>query len=64
MPKRTSQAVSGAEGIPVGYAGLAAVYLAVGVGVFWLLRRLARKPVEMESADPATVGTGAGSGGS
>ena len=61
---RTSQAVSGAEGIPIGYAGLVTVYLAVGIGVFWLLRRLARKPVEMESADPATVGTGAGSGGS
>jgi cytochrome d ubiquinol oxidase subunit I len=41
----TSQAVTAASGIPVGYATLWLVYLAVGVGVVWILRRLARVPV-------------------
>jgi len=47
----TSQAVTGAGGIPLGYAGLWAVYLAVAVGVVWLLRRLARKPMELAPSD-------------
>jgi cytochrome d ubiquinol oxidase subunit I len=41
----TSQAVTGARGIVVGYATLAAVYLGVAYGVFWVLRRLARTPL-------------------
>jgi cytochrome d ubiquinol oxidase subunit I len=41
----TSQAVTGAGGIPVGYATLWIVYLAVGAGVVWILRRLARAPL-------------------
>ena len=41
----TSQAVTNAGGIPVGYATLWIVYLAVGVGVVWILRRLARTPL-------------------
>jgi cytochrome d ubiquinol oxidase subunit I len=45
---RVEEAVTGAEGIPVGYATLAAVYLGLIVVVFWLLRRLARQPVEQE----------------
>jgi cytochrome d ubiquinol oxidase subunit I len=43
---RTSQAVTGAGGIPVGYATLALVYAAVAVGVVWILTRLARAPLE------------------
>jgi cytochrome d ubiquinol oxidase subunit I len=43
---RTSQAVTGAGGIPVGYATLAAVYLALAVGVAWVLRRLQRAPLD------------------
>jgi cytochrome d ubiquinol oxidase subunit I len=42
----TSQAVTGAKGIPVGYGTLAAVYLALACGVVWVLRRLARAPLE------------------
>jgi cytochrome d ubiquinol oxidase subunit I len=42
---RTSQAVTGAGGIPVGYATLAAVYAVVAAGVVWLLRRLAAAPL-------------------
>jgi cytochrome d ubiquinol oxidase subunit I len=41
---RTSQAVTGAGGIPVGYATLALVYAAVAVGLVWVLRRIARIP--------------------
>jgi len=44
---RTSQAVTGASGLPVGYATLALVYLGVAVGVAWILRRLARAPLTM-----------------
>jgi cytochrome d ubiquinol oxidase subunit I len=42
---RTGEAVTGAGGIPIGYATLWVVYLAVGVGVVWILRRLARRPI-------------------
>jgi len=42
---RTSQAVTGASGIPVGYATLAAVYLGLIGAVWWILRRLARAPL-------------------
>jgi cytochrome d ubiquinol oxidase subunit I len=44
---RTAQAVTGAGGIPVGYGTLVAVYLGVGLGVAWVLRRLARRPLEV-----------------
>jgi cytochrome d ubiquinol oxidase subunit I len=42
---RTSQSVTNAGGIPVGYATLCVVYIAVGIGVIWILRRLARAPM-------------------
>jgi cytochrome bd ubiquinol oxidase subunit I len=45
---RTEEAVTGADGIPIGYATLAIVYIGVAAVVFWLLRRLARQPVERE----------------
>jgi cytochrome d ubiquinol oxidase subunit I len=44
---RTSEAVTGASGIPVGYATLALVYAGLAVAVAWLLRRLARAPLEL-----------------
>jgi cytochrome bd ubiquinol oxidase subunit I len=43
---RTSEAVTHANGIPVGYGTLAAAYVAVGCGVVWILRRLARAPLD------------------
>jgi cytochrome d ubiquinol oxidase subunit I len=43
---RTTQAVTGAGGIPVGYATLAAVYLTLAVAVGWVLVRLSRIPME------------------
>ena len=48
----TSQAVTGARGIVVGYATLAAVYLGVACGVFWVLRRLARAPLRERERSP------------
>jgi cytochrome bd ubiquinol oxidase subunit I len=47
---RTSQAVTGAGGIPVGYATLAAVYFALAVGVAWVLRRLQRASLDLDAA--------------
>jgi cytochrome d ubiquinol oxidase subunit I len=44
---RTREAVTGAGGIPVGYATLVIVYLGLAAAVVWLLRRLARVPLEI-----------------
>jgi cytochrome bd ubiquinol oxidase subunit I len=41
----TSEAVTGASGIPVGYAALALVYAGVVVATAWVLRRLAATPL-------------------
>jgi cytochrome d ubiquinol oxidase subunit I len=46
----TADAVTGAGGIPVGYGALALTYLLVGIGVVWVLRRLARLPLELQDA--------------
>ena len=45
---RTSQAVTEAGGLWVGYAVLVVVYVMLGCAVVWLLRRLARQPAESE----------------
>jgi cytochrome d ubiquinol oxidase subunit I len=47
---RTSQAVTGGGGIPVGYGALAAVYVALAVAVAWVLRRLYRAPLERDAS--------------
>jgi cytochrome d ubiquinol oxidase subunit I len=44
---RTEEAVTGADGIPVGYAALVVIYLALAAATTWLLRRLARAPLEV-----------------
>jgi cytochrome d ubiquinol oxidase subunit I len=43
----TAAAVTGADGIPVGYATLAASYVVVGIGLAWVLLRLARRPLDL-----------------
>jgi cytochrome d ubiquinol oxidase subunit I len=43
----TADAVTGAKGVPIGYATLAVTYVAVACGVAWVLRRLARAPLEV-----------------
>jgi cytochrome bd ubiquinol oxidase subunit I len=45
---RVEEAVTGAEGIPVGYATLVVVYLGLYSVALYMLRRLARKPPESE----------------
>jgi cytochrome d ubiquinol oxidase subunit I len=55
---RTAEAVTGAPGIPVDYGTLAAAYLVVACGLVWVLRRLARKPLEPPGAEPSPSPTG------
>jgi len=45
---RTTQAVTSADGLEVAFAVLVAVYISLGAGVAWLLRRLTRHPAEAE----------------
>lgn len=47
---RTSEAVTGAGGIPIGYATIAAVYAVLGAGAILVLRRMARRPIEDHSS--------------
>jgi cytochrome d ubiquinol oxidase subunit I len=47
---RTTDAVTGAGGLPVGYATLAIVYLGLAFAVAWILRRLARAPLDLPTA--------------
>jgi cytochrome d ubiquinol oxidase subunit I len=42
---RTSDAVTSADGVPVGYGTLVLVYLALGAAVFWVLRKVSRIPL-------------------
>jgi cytochrome d ubiquinol oxidase subunit I len=44
---RTEEAVTGAGGIPLGYAALVVIYAALAAATWWLLRRLARTPLEV-----------------
>jgi cytochrome bd ubiquinol oxidase subunit I len=46
---RTEEAVTGAGGVPVGYATLALVYVATLAAVVWILRRLAARPLEEDA---------------
>jgi cytochrome d ubiquinol oxidase subunit I len=56
---RTSQAVSGAGGIPVGYGALAAVYLALAAGLAWVLWRLRGRPLDDPQAPAADAAVAA-----
>jgi cytochrome d ubiquinol oxidase subunit I len=49
---RTSQAVTGAGGIPVSYGVLALVYLGVAAAAVWILRRLAALPLDRHVGAP------------
>ncbi|HET6507102.1 MAG TPA: cytochrome ubiquinol oxidase subunit I [Baekduia sp.] len=50
---RTNQAVTGAGGVPVGYAALWVVYILVAIAVVWILRRLARAPLSLPTTTAA-----------
>jgi cytochrome d ubiquinol oxidase subunit I len=49
---RTEDAVTGAGVVPVGYATLALVYLALAAGVAWVLLRLYRAPLGRQVSEP------------
>ncbi len=55
---RTTEAVTAAKGIPVGYATLAAFYLCLIAAVFWILRRLANAPMATIRAPERALGEG------
>jgi hypothetical protein len=46
---RTTEAVTAADGIPVGYATMAAFYACLIVAVAWILRRLAHAPMAADA---------------
>jgi cytochrome d ubiquinol oxidase subunit I len=48
---RTEEAVTGASGIPVGYAALVVVYTALIGVTAWMLRRISCAPLEPEETD-------------
>jgi cytochrome d ubiquinol oxidase subunit I len=50
---RTEQAVTGADGIPVGYATLVIVYVGLIAATGWVLRRLSLAPIQQEADDGA-----------
>jgi cytochrome bd ubiquinol oxidase subunit I len=57
---RTSQAVTDADGLEVGLVFLVLVYVGLAAAVYWLLRRLSRRPPEVEVG--GAHGTGPASG--
>jgi cytochrome d ubiquinol oxidase subunit I len=57
---RTSEAVTGADGIPIGYATLALAYAGVAAAVVWILRRLASVPLDVEEPPPLPSPGGTG----
>jgi cytochrome d ubiquinol oxidase subunit I len=52
---RTSEAVTGARGIPIGYATLVLVYAALAAAVAWVLLRLSRTPLPPAAEEPVPV---------
>jgi cytochrome bd ubiquinol oxidase subunit I len=57
---RTEEAVTGASGVPVGYASLVLVYAGLLSAIVWILRRLARAPVEIQPAPGGVAPLAAG----
>jgi cytochrome d ubiquinol oxidase subunit I len=52
---RTSDAVTLGSGIPVAFASLIVLYAALAFGVWWVLRRLSRSPLEKVETGGAAV---------
>jgi cytochrome bd ubiquinol oxidase subunit I len=57
---RTEEAVTGASGIPIGYATLVIVYACLLAAIVWILLRLARAPVEIQSGPSGVAPLAAG----
>lgn len=55
----TTQAVTTASSVPVSYGVLAAAYVLVGIGVVWILRRLAAAPLR-DPSEPRPAGSPVG----
>jgi cytochrome bd ubiquinol oxidase subunit I len=55
---RTEEAVTAAQGIPVGYVTLAAFYACLIAAVAWILRRLARAPMQTVAEPERVLGEG------
>jgi cytochrome d ubiquinol oxidase subunit I len=55
----TRQAVTAAKGIPVGYATLVVLLLALAAATTWILRRLARSPLPESSGSASSTSTSA-----
>src|SRR6201990_84867 len=47
----TARSVTGASGLPVGYTALVITYIGVAGAMVWILRRLARSPLDLPGAD-------------
>jgi cytochrome d ubiquinol oxidase subunit I len=52
---RTSQAVTGAKDIPIGYGTLVLVYVALGAAVAWVLHRLSLIPLPDDVSEPVNA---------
>ena len=57
---RTEEAVTNASGVPVGYASLVLVYAGLLAAIVWILRRLARAPVEIQPGPSGAAPLAAG----
>jgi cytochrome d ubiquinol oxidase subunit I len=57
---RTEEAVTGASGVPVGYASLVLVYAGLLAAMVWILRRLARAPIEIQRGPSGVAPLAAG----
>jgi len=57
---RTEEAVTNASGVPVGYASLVLVYAGLLAAIVWILRRLARAPVEIQPGPSCVAPLAAG----
>jgi cytochrome d ubiquinol oxidase subunit I len=57
---RTRDAVTGAGGIVVGYGTLVVVYAGLAAAVVWMLRRLARAPLDVAAPPPEVPGYASG----
>jgi cytochrome bd ubiquinol oxidase subunit I len=57
---RTEEAVTGSSGIPAGYASLVVVYAGLLAAIVWILRRLARAPVEVQRGPSGVAPLAAG----
>ena len=58
---RTSEAVTGARGIPIGYGSLIVVYLMLAGALAWTLRRLSGAPLDLAAPPAPTTPVPSGS---